>query len=332
MLNVVWMAPVVACVVAFISLKLILKAKLANEVMDQPNDRSLHTLPVPRVGGLGIIIGLLTGWGVLHNSFLWSLAGCVVVLVIVSLMDDLWGLSAFPRFLAHCVVASVFLGWLGWPQGLAAIFSVLAVVWMINLYNFMDGSDGLAGGMAVFGFGFYALAAMTAENVELAAAAAVVAASTVAFLWFNFHPARVFMGDAGSIPLGFLAAAMGLLGMLHGDWPVWFPLMVFSPFIVDASLTLLKRILKREAIWQAHRSHYYQRLVRCGWGHRKTALAEYALMLSVGVTALWLKAQASMFIVVGLLLWVAVYIVIAIVIDEQWRRFVNEEGGLRQEC
>jgi UDP-N-acetylmuramyl pentapeptide phosphotransferase/UDP-N-acetylglucosamine-1-phosphate transferase len=156
---------------------------------------------------------------------------------------------------------------------------------MTNLYNFMDGSDGLAGGMAVFGFGAFAAAAALAGDASICLAALGIAAAALAFLAFNLPPARVFMGDAGSILLGFLAGALGLLGIARGLWPVWFPVLVFSPFIADASVTLIRRLFRGERIWEAHRSHYYQRLVQLGWGHRRTALVEYLLMAIVATLA-----------------------------------------------
>jgi UDP-N-acetylmuramyl pentapeptide phosphotransferase/UDP-N-acetylglucosamine-1-phosphate transferase len=157
---------------------------------------------------------------------------------------------------------------------------------MTNLYNFMDGADGLAGGMALFGFGFLGIAAWLKGDTGFAWINISIAAAASAFLLFNFHPARIFLGDAGSVPLGFLAAAFGLMGWQREIWPWWFPLLVFSPFIVDASVTLTRRAVAGIAIWRAHRDHYYQRLVQLGWGHRRTALAEYALMAGCGVAAL----------------------------------------------
>ena len=185
----------------------------------------------------------------------------------------------------------------------------------------MDGADGLAGGMALFGFGAYSLAAQLAGHVPLAAAGAVLAAASFAFLLFNFHPARLFMGDAGSVPLGFLAAVLGLAGWRDGLWPLWFPLLVFAPFIGDATLTLAKRAARGEWVWQAHREHYYQKLVRMGFGHRGTALICYAAMLGCAGVALAARVadpvlQAAAFggatlLLAGLALWV----------DARWRRF-----------
>jgi UDP-N-acetylmuramyl pentapeptide phosphotransferase/UDP-N-acetylglucosamine-1-phosphate transferase len=196
---------------------------------------------------------------------------------------------------------------------------------MINIYNFMDGSDGLAGGMALFGFGFYGLAAWLAGNIAFASVNLTVAAAALAFLFFNVHPARIFMGDSGSVPLGFLAAGLGITGSLRGYWPVWFSPLVFSPFIVDATVTLARRLLRGEKVWLAHREHYYQRLVRMGCGHRATALLEYGLMLCVGASAVWGIFQREIHQVALLLLWASIYAVLMAVVDSHWTRFLRRQ-------
>lgn len=256
--------------------------------LDIPNARSLHRHPVPRIGGLAMAAGVTVGWGWLGASELALPGGIALFLVGVSLIDDLRGLPVTVRLTAH-LCAAVGLIWMSGPMPspwLAAVL-VVGVIWAINLYNFMDGSDGLAGGMAVSGFGFYALAAGVGGESVLSAACAAVAASGAAFLVYNFHPARLFLGDSGAVSLGFLAAALGLLGWRQGVWTAWLPVLVFSPFIADASVTLGKRVWRGERLWLAHREHYYQRLVLMGLGHRGTALLEYALMLGAGLLAMW---------------------------------------------
>ena len=254
---------------------------------------------------------------------LWGGAG---LLALLSFADDRYGLPASVRFLAHIaaavwLVAAVGTDWNPWLWPLA----VAAIVWMTNLYNFMDGSDGLAGGMALFGFGFFAIAAATHGQPDLALATLTVAAAALGFLVFNLPPARVFMGDAGSISLGFLAAGFGMLGVVRDVWPVWFPVLVFLPFIVDATVTLLRRGLRGEKVWHAHKEHYYQRLIRMGWSHRQTALVEYALMGGSGSIALiTLFTPAS----VGLLiaaLWGVVLIALMWLVDNRWRGFLENQ-------
>ena len=128
------------------------------------------------------------------------------------------------------------------------------------------------------------------------------------------------MGDAGSIALGFLVGALGLLGWQSQLWPLWFPLLVFSPFICDASVTLVKRLLRGEKVWQAHREHYYQRLVRMGWSHRRLALGEYGIMVTAGLSAITMLHLDRNVQFVGLLLWTSLYALAMITIDIRWKR------------
>jgi UDP-N-acetylmuramyl pentapeptide phosphotransferase/UDP-N-acetylglucosamine-1-phosphate transferase len=190
---------------------------------------------------------------------------------------------------------------------------------MTNLFNFMDGSDGLAGGMAAIGFGALAAGAAAAGAMALALTAAAIASASVGFLLHNFPPARVFLGDAGSVPLGFLAAALGLHGMLVGAWPLWFPFLVFSPFIADATVTILRRAARRERFWRAHRGHFYQRLVLAGWSRRALALRAYALMAAAGLSALAGRAQGPE-VQFGIILgWAAFYALLLVAIERRLR-------------
>ena len=174
-----------------------------------------------------------------------------------------------------------------WPVVVGAVFAWLFVVWMTNLFNFMDGMDGFAGGMAVIGFGALAGLGGLAGDQGFALLCGSVAAAAAGFLVFNFPPARIFMGDVGGSTLGFLAAALILWADREGLFAWWVGVLVFSPFVVDATVTLIRRILRGEAPWRAHRSHCYQRIVQRGWGHRRTVLWEYALMFACAGSALW---------------------------------------------
>jgi len=166
--------------------------------------------------------------------------------------------------------------------------------------------------MAVFGFGTLAALGYLGGDAAFAGANVVVACAATGFLLFNFPPARIFMGDVGSSTLGFLAAAFSLWGSREGLFPLWVAGLVFAPFVVDATVTLARRALAGERLWQAHRSHYYQRLVRLGWGHRRTVLAEYALMLGSAVSAVVVVRVGPS--VQGLLLagWASVYALLAL--------------------
>jgi UDP-N-acetylmuramyl pentapeptide phosphotransferase/UDP-N-acetylglucosamine-1-phosphate transferase len=290
--------------------------------MDHPNVRSLHVTPMPRIGGLGIMAGVGVASVLLADAVLLPAMLAAFTLAALSLLDDARGLPMVARLLAHFVAAVACLLALG-LTGWTLVGATLAVVWMTNLYNFMDGADGLAGGMAAIGFGALALAAWLGDAPGLAAFCGAIAAAALAFLRFNFPPARVFMGDAGSIPLGFMAATLGIAGTMQHVWPLLFPLLVFSPFIVDASVTLIRRALRGEKVWRAHRSHYYQRVVLLGASHRQLALAAYALMLAAAALAfvLLLFLQYPTWL---LILSAAIYLLIFLAIDWRWHRIPNE--------
>lgn len=284
-----WLSVFLPCaLVTALATYLMLKSGFARLALDRPNARSLHTNPTPRSGGLPLV---LMAAAVLYLAGDTSLATLVLMLAGLSFLDDRQGLPIRIRLAGQAAAA----GWLILATdgfGTTSYFwplILVVMVWSINLYNFMDGSDGLAGGMAVIGFGFLGLAA----HGSLATAGFAVSGAALGFLAFNFAPARIFLGDVGSVPLGFLAAALGLYGWQEGFWPWWYPLLVFSPFAVDATFTLLRRMLRRERFWEAHREHCYQRLIRSGWSHRRTALFYYALMLACGVSGLFFLDAAD---------------------------------------
>ncbi len=308
-------------------------------VADVPNHRSLHAKPCPRNGGLAILAGSSLGVGLvwLMDAPRFPGGGFLVLglvsAVVVSFLDDKYPLSQSPRLLIQLCAAillmgggfsvselvipgmgRIALGWFGLP------FSLLFVVWMMNLYNFMDGMDGFAGGMGAFGFGFLALLGWQAGEWFFFATALTLAVANTGFLLHNFPSptARIFMGDVGSVPMGFLAASLSLWGVQKGVFDLWVSVLVFSPFIVDATVTVIRRGLRGEKVWQAHRSHYYQRLVISGWNHQKTVLYEYGLMCGFGGLAVFLWSSHDEAIQsVGLIASGVVYIVLARLVDRK---------------
>jgi UDP-N-acetylmuramyl pentapeptide phosphotransferase/UDP-N-acetylglucosamine-1-phosphate transferase len=272
---------------------------------DLPNCRSLHEKATPRGGGLSIVVALVLlqlilsaqGEGLFPSPV--ALAGFIAI-ALVSFWDDRLSLPSWFRFLIHAGAAT-FLFWdelrwdvlplpglvdaplsLGW---LALPATVLFSVWFTNLFNFMDGMDGLSGGMTVFGFGGCSWMAYLGNDPQLGALCAVTASAATGFLVWNFPPARIFMGDVAAAPLGFLVAVVSFRGTSSGAFEVWVPLILFAPFWIDATVTLIRRAVNRERFWEPHRSHAYQRLAQSGWGHRRTTLFEYGVMISMLVAA-----------------------------------------------
>jgi len=310
--------------------------------VDHPNERSLHVRPTPRTGGLAIWGGLAIGlagsvllersgmrswpadWPVQVEAGMW-IAGMVVLVGLVSFLDDRKSVPASVRLAIHTLAASgavagaglvvpavmipsvgaISLGWLAAPA------TVLFIVWMANLYNFMDGMDGFAGGMTWLGFGFLSGIAWIGGHTLIFLLSLLISMAAVGFLFYNRPPARIFMGDVGSVPIGFLAASLAVMGVHDGVFDLWVPVLIFSPFIVDATVTVLRRMLQGQKFWRAHREHYYQRLVLAGWGHRKTMLTEYALMLATGTTAVLYVHVTDPIRLAMLLAWVIAYAILA---------------------
>jgi UDP-N-acetylmuramyl pentapeptide phosphotransferase/UDP-N-acetylglucosamine-1-phosphate transferase len=305
---------VIALAVAWLTILILLKYA-AHLPQDRPNARSLHAGAIPRAGGLAIWAGWLLATVWLPGTKPWLLP--LLALIGVSALDDRRGIHPAVR-LALQVGAAGLWTWLARPA-IPPIVAVVLIVWMANLYNFMDGSDGLAGAMALVGFGTYAIGAWHAGS-PLAAWLAALASASVPFLVYNVPPARIFLGDTGSVPLGFLAAVFGITGWSEGWWPAWFPVLVFLPFIADASITLALRLARGARVWEPHREHGYQHLVRFGWGHARTLVLYAALMIAAAATALAALAWAPGLGMAALVLWVALLGSGALLIEYHWRR------------
>lgn len=310
-------------------------------ILAHPNERTMHSMPTPQTGGLAVIcsvvISLILAASVLAivqpskpvlpkgvaSGSVWIVVSMLLIFV-VSFIDDCVGLPVILRLGVQAVSACIIIGGVGLTLssipipggpnillGIAAIpVSVLVLLWMANLYNFMDGMDGLAGGMTFFGFAFLAYFGWQAHYPVMLIIAAFVAMSALGFLTHNFPPARIFMGDAGSITVGFLAGTLMILGVRDGIFEIWVPVMIFSPFIVDATVTLIRRIVRRQRIWEAHREHYYQRLVLSGWSHRRAVLAEYGVMMLCGGLAVLYHHSTDRWRLVILGTWLVMFFVL----------------------
>jgi UDP-N-acetylmuramyl pentapeptide phosphotransferase/UDP-N-acetylglucosamine-1-phosphate transferase len=330
---------------AFVSAWLITRSLCSGRsflsIFAHPNDRTLHSTPTPQTGGLaviaGVMIALLATASVLAlvqpaqpllpkgiaSGSLWIVVSMLLVFT-VSFLDDCIGLPASLRLGVQAASAFIIIGGVGLTLssipipggptiqlGLAAIpVSAFLLIWMANLYNFMDGMDGFAGGMTFVGFGFLAYFGWQTYFPIMLIIAAFVAMGALGFLVHNFPPARIFMGDAGSITLGFLAGTLMILGVRDGIFELWVPIMIFSPFIMDATVTLIRRALRRKRIWEGHREHYYQRLVLSGWSHRKAVLAEYGLMFLCGGLALLYHHSTETWRLVILGTWLIMFLVL----------------------
>jgi len=261
------------------------------ELLDHPNERSSHTMPTPKGGGLAIMIAFYLGLTYLYfqayigPKLFFALLSALPV-VIVSLLDDIYHLSARIRLGVQFGSAAAALYFIGGVDTISLgsfslsgnwlnLLALLGIVWMTNLYNFLDGIDGYAGSEALFAG---AAAYLLFDNET----AFLVAAASAGFLMLNWHKASIFMGDVGSAPLGFTFAILMLDDAGSPHFLGW--LMLLSLFWFDATLTLLRRIKKREKLSQPHKKHAYQRLNQAGFAHDRVVL------LAIGINLLIFSA------------------------------------------
>ena len=297
-------------VVAIILTGLVRDHALRTELLDLPNARSSHVTPTPRGGGIAIVFTSLVAMGVLafvgkmDSRLFYALAGGGVAVALVGHLDDRGRIGIIGRFTVHIAAAIWATAWLGgmteiyWGESVVSLgyfgslLAVLGIVWALNLFNFMDGIDGIAASQAIFMSGAgAALATFAGMSSSTPAAGLILAAASLGFLAWNWPPARIFMGDVGSGYLGFALAVVGLASMRERAvmLPVW--LILGGVFFIDSTLTLFRRLARRERVYEAHRSHAYQWLARRWNSHLRVTLACLLLDLLWVAPYAWLAVQ-----------------------------------------
>ncbi|MDD1019782.1 glycosyltransferase family 4 protein [Pseudomonas sp. TNT2022 ID1048] len=268
---------------------------LARSLMDIPNNRSSHSVPTPRGGGVAIVLSFLVASPLLTFlvdvpwSYIWALWGAGALIAVIGFLDDHGHIAARWRLLAHFSASIWALAWLGGlpPVKLLGVdfnlswighfFAVFYLVWMLNLYNFMDGIDGIASVQAVSACLGACVIYWLSGDVSLIWMPLLLAVAVLGFLYWNFPPARIFMGDAGS---GFLGLILGLFS-LQAAWTssrfLWVWLILLGVFIVDSTFTLARRLLRGDKVYEAHRSHAYQFASRQFGRHLPVTLAVMAI-------------------------------------------------------
>jgi Fuc2NAc and GlcNAc transferase len=277
---------------------------LAHHLMDHPNERSSHTAPTPRGGGAAIagavFIGLLVGYGLgwLSGAQLSAYLGAGGLVAMIGFLDDHGHVAARWRLLGHFIAASWMYYWLGglpvvelfgttWALGLWGWpLGVIGLVWLLNLYNFMDGIDGLAGSQAVSVCGVACVIYVVGGHPSLLLVPLCMAAEAAGFLGWNWPPARIFMGDVGSGFIGLMIGGMALQAAREVPDYLWVWAILMAVFICDATWTLLRRLLRGEKVYQAHRSHAYQHAALKSGSHLKVVLGV------AGINLAWLSLCA----------------------------------------
>jgi Fuc2NAc and GlcNAc transferase len=318
--SVAWIAVLLATLSASILLcGVYLRLARRWRIVAMPNERSSHRLPTPHGGGAPMLLAFTLG---LLAAALWIapwpagytlLAGLALLLMLLGIADDLWSLSVSLRFGVYglsCVVTALFLLPLSVADSalmyaMLVLATALAMLWLVNLYNFMDGIDGIAASQCLLACVAAALLSRGDGTADYALFCLLLAASQLGFLVWNWPPARLFMGDAGSIPTGFLLAGLALLGSVEGWLDITCWLVLLAVFIVDASWTLLWRMATGQAFTQAHRLHAYQRL-SLRWGsHLRVDLLLAAIFCGWLLPLAWLSQNYPKY---GFLLVILAYL------------------------
>lgn len=340
---------IAAFLVSFISTRIYFSKPKDKLILDIPNERSSHSVPTPRGGGVVFssifLASILVFYiAVPENGELWrALLGSGAIVALTGWIDDRNHLSPKARLLAQSVAVAWALFCLGGMPELiltkditlklgilGTILAFIGGVWLINLYNFMDGIDGIAGGQGVFvslaGAWFF----LQTGHATIATSLALLAVALGGFLWWNWPPAKVFMGDVGSGFLGAIFFVYAIQGERTGASPALVWAVLLAPFVVDATLTLFRRMKRKEKLFQAHKSHVYQLAVQEGYSHQVVTLSfmalDVALFMFLVVTARAMNNPVIPFITVFFvltLLWG--------ILDKRWKHVFddkkNPKGG-----
>lgn len=317
--------------IAWAATGLVRRYALARAILDVPNHRSSHSVPTPRGGGAAIVVAFAAGLlalGVLEIVAISSIVGIgggAVLIAIIGWVDDRHGVPARYRFLVQVGAAIWALWWIGgFPYfaigaaklrlGIAGpVLAVLGIVWYTNLFNFMDGIDGIAGGQAATCGAFGAILLFLAGHLDLAAVALVIAAASIGFLFWNWSPARIFMGDVGSSMLGFTFATLAISAENAGAVPLGISLLLGATFIVDATVTLVRRIARGAKWYEAHRSHAYQRAVQSGFTHAQVSGTVIGLNVAIGAALVATRESPQtqlLVFVIGTVAVIALYLLV----------------------
>lgn len=290
---------------------------LSRRLLDIPNERSAHSIPTPRGGGVSIVVAflavlpILTLFGYLSLPMLAALMGAGLLIAVIGFVDDHGHIAARWRLLGHFIAAAWVLFWLNGvapvellgftlkSNGVGIVFGAICLVWILNLYNFMDGIDGLASAEAISVCLGMCLIYWLGDFHDLIWAPLMLAGAVAGFLCWNYPPARIFMGDAGS---GFLGIMLGALA-LQAAWSLpellWSWVILLGVFIVDSTWTLIRRLVSGDKIYQAHSSHAYQKAAR-RWGHKKVTGSIVAINIVFLLPVSMLVVAGYLSAVVGL--------------------------------
>jgi UDP-GlcNAc:undecaprenyl-phosphate/decaprenyl-phosphate GlcNAc-1-phosphate transferase len=331
-------------ITVLISTPFVIKLAIKFGVTDKPNHRKVHEKIMPRMGGLAIFIGVTVGYLVsgLQNEKVTAITVGGILITILGILDDKYELSAKVKFSGQILVALMivstgltidfisipfvvekfYLGWLSFP------ITVLWIVGITNAINLIDGLDGLAAGISSIGIATIAIMAGLAGKELILLLSIIILGSTIGFLFYNFHPAKIFMGDTGALFLGYSISILSLLGLYKSVTLFSFliPIIILGVPIFDTATAIIRRLVHKKPISAPDKSHLHHRILAMGLSHRNTVLAIYALGVLFSISAIMLSSVTmwgALLIIFGLSIIIHFIVESVGLIDEQFRPFIK---------
>ena len=303
---------------------IVVNIKLPLMFYDIPNNRSSHEYKTLKIGGL-VLFPFILFFSLfsLDDYTIKLILFCSTFIFIISFIDDLFDISIYIRLLIHLLCSFVFLFFFGNYNNFLFIFFVISLIWISNLYNFMDGIDGLASIMTILGFIFLALPLFLNENYHLYKLCIYIAIGSLSFFYFNFFKSKIFLGDSGAVTIGFLAGCIGLCGANYGAWPIWYPTLIFSTFGADATLTVVLRLTQKNNPLKPHKEYFFHKLNDLGF-NKKTIVLLYAFFILLSSSlGLFLLEKNNFLINTILFIYFLLIYFLLIFIHFKWKKLIK---------
>lgn len=322
---------------------LVIKFAVWFGAIDKPNERKVHQKIMPRLGGLAIFIGVIAGYlaGGLYDQKINTISVGAILIIIIGILDDKFELSAKTKFAGQLVVASLIL-YSGLKIDLVTIPYVgdfylggwsypVTIFWIVgitNAINLIDGLDGLSAGVSAIGIATIAIMALLAGKVLIFTLSLILLGSIIGFLFYNFHPAKIFMGDTGALFLGYSISILSLLGLYKSITLFSFlvPIIILGVPVFDTTFAIIRRIANKKPISKPDKSHLHHRLLDLGLSHRNTVLAIYAFGILFSASAVLLSKSTlwgSIFIIFGLLVVVELFAELIGIVHVRYKPILN---------
>ncbi|AKS67675.1 UDP-phosphate N-acetylglucosaminyl 1-phosphate transferase [Staphylococcus schleiferi] len=332
----------VSMIVSLMIIPVVIAVSKKLDIVDKPNFRKIHTKPISMLGGSAILLSFLIGIWLgepIEREIKPLLLGSVVI-YLVGLIDDLYDLKPIIKLIGQILAATVVVsygvtidfislpigptihfGWLGIP---ITIFWIVAIT---NAINLIDGLDGLAAGVSVIALATIAFIAILQGNIFIIMICSVLIGSLLGFLVFNFHPAKIFLGDSGALLIGFIIGFVSLLGFKNITFiSLFFPIVILAVPFIDTLFAMIRRVKKGQHIMQADKSHLHHKLLDLGYTHRQTVILIYsiAFMFSVVSIILYLSQPWGVFLMI-ILIVVTIELIVEFtgLIDDDYRPLLN---------